>query len=236
MNKINFLSITALTVAALTTAAAHAELGDSQYYIGAQVGMGFTNLNDKDATIRGLESITGQHASYSNRPVSVTGRVYAGYMITPIVGVESGYGVFSRTKSSGSSTLGENTIDSHATNNVSSFDLLGVYAFPFTPELTVSLKAGGAIVMNKYKVSATVDGADVGINDSQSSTTFRGKFGITADYKVHRNTALGLSYEITQGSGKPFSTRVDGNDLIVDGNKRYSPMFQVVSLDVKYTF
>lgn len=243
MKTINILASTlllgALSMTSLTTLASQ-NMFEPEYYAGIQLGMGFVDINDENAITSALSSVTGNVTSYSSSTKGFAGRLYGGYIFNDIVSAELGFAKYNNADSSAHSSLAGDTVTTSATNKTTAIDLLAVYSLPVTTDVKIHLKAGFAYVMNRYEIAATVNNGQGGRIDSRETThKIRPKFAVGADYDLTEfvdNLSVGLSYEITQGSGRPFSSSVSGGDAIIRGNNSYTPMVQMLSLDVKYTF
>ena len=214
--------------------AVYADEGD--YYAGFQLGYGFVDLNDESLAKRTLTTVTSGPSKYTDSSSATFGRIYGGYMFMDNVGLELGYSLHDRYSSYTNSNYELVSIDADATDDVHSFDILGVYSVPVTPDITVNVKAGINYVMNTYKISAKINGEDVGLSLNKSTKNVRPKLALATDYKIYDNIGLGLSYEVTQGKGSPYSASVIGQDVFINSKSDYSPFIQVVSLDVKYIF
>lgn len=232
------LVLGALSMTSLTTLASQ-DTKQSPYYAGLQLGVGIVDIKDENTITSTLSSLTGSSTSYSSSTKGFAGRIYGGVMFNDTISAEIGIAKYNNADSSARSTQLGTTIASSSTNKTTAVDVLGVYSIPVTPEVKVHLKAGFAYVMNKYEVSAMVNGQDAGISNSQSTSRVQPKLAVGADYDltgVIDNMSVGISYEFTKGSGRPLKSSADGGVVVVNGNRKYTPKLQMVALDVKYTF
>ena len=217
----------ALLSAVIMTPSAHSAV-DGTPYAGVQLGYGITHLSDSGAIRNALEDIVDVDAFSGTSHSNVfSGRVYGGYMFTDYLGLEGGYTYSSLAKSSSNATILATNVNVKGENRTNVFDILAVYRVPVMDKLSLNLKAGGALVLNEY--SASVEGVQI---DSQKATTLRPKFGIGMDYAMTDSIDMGLSYEITPGTGDPFKS----NGEVIKGNSGFAPTLQLISANLRYSF
>lgn len=228
-----FTTISALTLCLINY---NVNASDNNYYIGAQLGYSFVDINDSSTVKDTLNQLTGSSVSYSDNSNSFAARIYTGYTIKDNIGVEVGYSFYDSYDTDANSSIFGVVAGAEADIDVQAVDALGVITFPVTYDLYVSLKAGVSYVMTDYKLKGKLDGIDLGRLVNNSSNNFRPKFAITSDYFFNDNIGLGLSYEFTKGNGKPYTANVSADDIDIRGNNSYSPQLQVVSLNIKYRF
>ena len=229
-------SITGMVVlsSSLLVTSAQAAVNLSGSYIGAHLGYGWSNLNDKNISKSAVSELlpgrTDNFSSSSNTH-GVGGRLFSGYMVNDLVGIEVGYSIYSKSSSSAKIVRRNRRVELDATNKVTAVDLLGVYRLPVRSinNVTLNLKAGVAYVMNVYSVDVDVNSAGPEPLDRQRSNNFRPKFAVGADYALTDAINFGVTYELTTGRGTPYN--LDGV-----GNSNYSPRLQLFTAGFSYGF
>lgn len=236
--KLLSIALTSGIVSCVPSSAAFALEGKT--YLGIEGGFSWTQLNDSGAA-RGaindlVESQTRLDITSSRDSTNFSGRVYAGYMLADYFGVEFGYAKYGSSKSATTLSRMSGDFTLHADNNISAFDLLGVYRIPVKDGVSINAKAGMAYVVSRYEVSAELERAGKTTVGSQNNKNIRPKFGIGAEFAVADDLSIGASYEITLGKGQPYTIQGKGLDVTATGNNNYSPLIQFLSLGVRYEF
>ncbi len=239
MNKFKLLAGNAVVGSSLLLVSSAAMSLDTDAYLGAQLGYGFSHLNDKGVSndiVNGIGQDQVESISNSSSTGGVGGRVYGGVMFNEFIGVEGGFAAYSRGNSTTDANIAGQSLQLKAKNDVTAIDALGVYRLPVYDRVSVNLKAGIALVMSKYELHSTVNGENPVKEGSQRANTIRPKFAVGADYELTNNLSIGAAYEITPGNGNPFDVSDVGEDVVVEGNNRYSPRLQLFTVNVMYSF
>lgn len=234
MKKISIISAS-IALGSVLSIPANA-LEDNTIYGGVNGGYQFTLLNDESLSKSALRTLTGEHSSYSSNASGGYARIHAGFNYINDLGFELGYSFFDSSKSTVRSSILSVPINAHATNKVSSVDLLGVYRYDVAEGLGVNLKAGIAYVMNKYEVKSALGGDQEVKLLSSNSKNVRPKVALGLDYEVYEDVIIGVSYDFIAGRGKPYSFDRESMELDLPKNSNYSPTIHAVSVGIMYTF
>ena len=234
MKPFKFIALAA-PFSLLCNLSAYAGEAPSRYYAGIQAGIGTSNINDRNSVLYAASSITTSTPRYSKSTSGFAGRVYAGNKVNNSLSVEVGYTKYSNADSTTSGQFFNQTLSGRATLKTSSFDLLGVYTLPVTHRLSANLKGGFAYVLSEYNLSLTVPGTQIA-SINRHSRSIQPKLGASTDYLITDNIALGVSYDVTTGTGRPFDINTNSLGSNIYSNNDYSPLLQTLSVDVKYIF
>lgn len=166
----------------------HTQCGDTGagFYVGGQLGYGGADYGS------GIKNAFNVYPIHSNDEDDLAGRVYVGYQLTKIFGIETGYTIFSDNTYKGQSANGLTTSKSRL--ETQSIDLLATVGTPLTYEgFGATLKGGAAYVMSDYSHSG--NGSDAGFRPADSSNDrFAPAAGASIFYKLPYNTAVDISY------------------------------------------
>lgn len=189
--KIAKLAILCTSLGLCSTAFAytgHTKCGDTGtgLYVGGQLGYGGADYGS------GIKNAFNVYPVHSNDEDDLAGRVYLGYQLTTIFGLEAGYSLFSDNTYKGQSANG--LITSKSRLETQAIDLLVTVGTPLTYEgFGAALKGGAAYVMSDYSHSG--NGSDAGFRPADGSNDrFAPAAGASIFYKLPYNTAVDISY------------------------------------------
>jgi hypothetical protein len=156
------------------------------FYMGIQGGYGSADYgsNIKDAY--------NAYPIHSNDEDDIAGRAYLGFQMTPVVGLEAGYSLYTDNVYKGQSANG--LTSSNSKLETQTVDLLATIGTPLKFEgFGLTLKGGAAYVMSDYNHSG--NGSDAAFRPANNSNDrFAAAAGASIIYKLQNNMAADISY------------------------------------------
>lgn len=182
----------------------------SHLYVGGQLGDGKADYGD---IFSSTASLLPNHNSYEN---GLAGRFYLGYQLTPYIGGETGYSIFSDTSYKATNLTNGNF--STLTIKTEMWDILGVVGMPIRQSgFRGDIKAGAAYVMSQGNLSSNLLG-----NNSAHDNNWNPASGISISYSINHNFLADVTYLHIFGAP--------------DVTKNLNANIDFIALGVKYLF
>lgn len=160
----------------------------SHFYIGSELGDGKTDYGD---IFSSTASLLPNHNSYEN---GLAGRFYVGYQLSPYIGGETGYSIFSDTSYKATNPTNGNF--STLTIKTEMWDILGTVGMSiYQSGFRVNIKAGTAYVMSQGNLSSNLLGSS-----SAHDNNWNPASGVGISYNFNKNLLADVTYLHVFGS------------------------------------